>query len=160
MAIGSIAPCADHEKNVCLRLSSTISALDIVLADSTAMKGSRSCVRRARLSHVAERRPTSIPSPRGGYHSAAVTAPSLWRHTDFLKLWAGQTVSELGSVVTRTAGPLVALLALGAGPLEMALIVVAGSLAVLLVGFFAGAWVDRVRRRPPRLGPARARRPA
>ena len=65
-----------------------------------------------------------------------------------MKLWAGQTVSELGSVVTRTAVPLVALLVLGAGPREMAFLVVAGSLAVLLVGFLAGAWVDRVRRRP------------
>jgi MFS family permease len=73
---------------------------------------------------------------------------SLWRHADFMKLWAGQTVSELGSVVTRTAIPLVALLVLGAGPFEMALLVVAGSLAVLLVGFFAGAWVDRLRRLP------------
>lgn len=73
---------------------------------------------------------------------------SLWRHADFMKLWAGQTVSELGSVVTRTAVPLVALLVLGAGPTEMALLVVAASLAVLLVGLFAGAWVDRVRRRP------------
>jgi MFS family permease len=81
-----------------------------------------------------------------------VTSPSLWRHPDFLKLWAGQTVSELGSVVTRTAVPLVALLVLGAGPLEMALLVVAGSLAVLLVGFFAGAWVDRLRRRPLLIG--------
>ena len=51
---------------------------------------------------------------------------SLWRHADFMKLWAGQTVSELGSVVTRTAIPLVALLVLGAGPFEMALLVVAG----------------------------------
>jgi len=106
---------------------------------------------------MTERRPTAIPSQEGGYHSAAVTAPSLWRHTDFLKLWAGQTVSELGSVVTRTAVPLVALLVLGAGPLEMALIVVAGSLAVLLVGFFAGAWVDRVRRRPLLIGSDAAR---
>jgi MFS family permease len=73
---------------------------------------------------------------------------SLWRHGDFMKLWAGQTVSELGSVVTRTAVPLVALLVLGAGPLEMAFLVVSASLAVLLVGFFAGAWVDRLRRRP------------
>ena len=77
-----------------------------------------------------------------------MVTPSLWRHDDFLKLWVGQTISELGSVVTRTAVPLVALLVLGAGPNEMAGIVVAGSLAVLLVGFFAGAWVDRVRRRP------------
>ena len=77
-----------------------------------------------------------------------VVTASLWRHADFMKLWAGQTVSELGSVVTRTAVPLVALLVLRAGPLEMALLVVSASLAVLLVGFFAGAWVDRLRRRP------------
>ncbi|MEA2677662.1 MAG: hypothetical protein QOJ81_1803 [Chloroflexota bacterium] len=77
-----------------------------------------------------------------------MTNPSLWRHSDFMKLWTGQTISRLGSVVTRTAVPLVALLVLGAGPLEMALIVVSGSMAVLLVGLFAGAWVDRVRRRP------------
>lgn len=73
---------------------------------------------------------------------------SLWRNTDFRKLWAGQTVSELGSVVTRTAVPLVALIVLGAGPFQMALLIVAASLAVLLVGLFAGAWVDRLRRRP------------
>lgn len=79
---------------------------------------------------------------------ASPTPASLWRHGDFMKLWAGQTVSELGSVVTRTAVPLVALLVLGAGPLQMALLVVSASLAVLLVGPFAGAWVDRLRRRP------------
>jgi len=77
-----------------------------------------------------------------------ITTPSLWRHADFMKLWTGQTISRLGSVVTRTAVPLLAVLVLGAGPFEMALIIVAQSLAVLLVGFFAGAWVDRVRRRP------------
>ncbi len=80
--------------------------------------------------------------------AVVIETPSLWRHADFMKLWTGQTVSALGSVVTRTAVPLVALLVLGAGPFEMALIVVSASLAVLLVGLFAGAWVDRVRRRP------------
>jgi MFS family permease len=43
---------------------------------------------------------------------------------------------------------LVAVLVLSAGPLQMALLVVSASLAVLLVGLFAGAWVDRLRRRP------------
>ncbi len=81
-----------------------------------------------------------------------MVTPSLWRHPDFMKLWAGQTVSALGSVVTRTAVPLVALLVLGAGPFEMALLVVAGGLAVLLVGLVAGAWVDRLRRRPLLIG--------
>ena len=73
---------------------------------------------------------------------------SLWRDADFLKLWTGQTVSEFGSVVSRTALRLVALLTLGAGPAEMAFLVVAASSGVLLVGLQAGAWVDRLPRRP------------
>ncbi len=76
-----------------------------------------------------------------------MSGPSLWRHADFLKLWAGQTISELGSGVTRTAIRLVALLTLGAGVAEMAYLVVAASTGVLLVGLFAGAWVDRLPRR-------------
>jgi predicted MFS family arabinose efflux permease len=73
---------------------------------------------------------------------------SLWRHSDFQRLWAGQTISQLGSVVTRTAVPLVALLVLGAGPRELAVLVVVSSAGVLLVGLVAGAWVDRLPRRP------------
>ena len=57
-------------------------------------------------------------------------------------------MSELGSVVTRTAVPLVALLVLGAGPWELAVLVIVSSAGVLLVGLVAGAWVDRLRRRP------------
>ncbi|TMC36517.1 MAG: MFS transporter [Chloroflexi bacterium] len=37
---------------------------------------------------------------------------------------------------------------LGAGPFELAFLVIAQSLSVLLVGLVAGAWVDRLRRRP------------
>jgi MFS family permease len=77
-----------------------------------------------------------------------VSTPSLWRHSDFVKLWTGQTISRLGSVVTRTALPLVALLVLGAGPREMAYLVISASAGVLVVGLIAGAWVDRLRRRP------------
>ena len=51
-------------------------------------------------------------------------------------------------MVTRTALPLVALLVLGAGPREMAYLVISASIGVLLVGLIAGAWVDRLRRRP------------
>lgn len=77
-----------------------------------------------------------------------MSTPSLWDHPDFLKLWFGQTISRFGSVVTRTALPLVALLVLGAGPLQLAFVVISQSLAVLVVGLVAGAWVDRLRRRP------------
>ena len=81
-----------------------------------------------------------------------MSTPSLWNHADFLKLWTGQTISRLGSVVTRTALPLVALLVLGAGPTELAFLVIAQSLAVLVVGLVAGAWVDRLKRRPILIG--------
>lgn len=77
-----------------------------------------------------------------------MSTPSLWGHADFLRLWTGQTISEFGSVVTRTAVPLVGLLVLGAGPRELAALVIAASTAVLLVGLVAGAWVDRLPRRP------------
>ncbi len=77
-----------------------------------------------------------------------VTARSLWRHADFMKLWTGQTVSELGSVVTRTALPIVAVITLHADALQVGILVASASTAVLVIGLFAGALVDRSRRRP------------
>ena len=73
---------------------------------------------------------------------------TLWRDREFLKLWAGQAVSELGSTVTRDAMPLLALLVLEATPVEMGLLSALGGLPVLLFGVAAGVWVDRLRRRP------------
>lgn len=72
----------------------------------------------------------------------------LWGHPDFMKLWVGQTISEVGSTVTREALPLTAALALGATPLQMGALAAAGAAPVLLVGLMAGVWVDRLRRRP------------
>jgi hypothetical protein len=64
----------------------------------------------------------------------------------FLKFWSGQAVSQLGSAISNQALPLTALLVLGASPLEMGLL--NGAVTVLIFGLTAGAWVDRVRRRP------------
>lgn len=72
----------------------------------------------------------------------------LWRHPDFLKLWTGQTISELGSRITRDGLPLLAVITLGATPMQMGLLSAFGSVPVLLVGLAAGVWVDRMRRRP------------
>ena len=72
----------------------------------------------------------------------------LWHHPDFLKLWAGQTISAFGSQVTLLALPLTAALQLGAGPGEMGLLRAAQQAPFLLFGLVAGVWVDRVRRRP------------
>lgn len=81
-----------------------------------------------------------------------VTRASLWRHGDFMRLWTGQTVSELGSVVTRTALPIVAVVTLHATAIEMGILIASASTAVLLVGLLAGVVVDRSRRRPILIG--------
>jgi MFS family permease len=73
---------------------------------------------------------------------------SLWRDADFAKLWTGQTISLLGSRVTMLALPLTAVSVLGATPGQMGILEAAEALPVLLLGLFAGAWVDRHRRRP------------
>ncbi len=73
---------------------------------------------------------------------------ALWSHPDFLKLWAGQTISIFGTLVTKFALPLIAALLLGAGPAQMALLAGAEIAPGLALGFFAGVLVDRLRRRP------------
>lgn len=72
----------------------------------------------------------------------------LWREPDFLKLWAGQAVSQVGSWITLVGLPLTAALLLKASPLQMGILSGAGAGAILLFGLFAGAWADRLRRRP------------
>lgn len=73
---------------------------------------------------------------------------SLWRHPAFLKLWAARTVSVLGSQFTRLALPLTAALFLGASPTAMELLAAASAAPIPLFGLVAGAWVDRLPRRP------------
>ena len=72
----------------------------------------------------------------------------LWRDREFLKFWAASGISDLGSQVTTLALPLIAALLLGATPWQMGLLSAAGAAPVLVVGLFAGVWVDRLRRRP------------
>ena len=73
---------------------------------------------------------------------------SLWQHADFLKLWAGQTVSQFGSQITVLALPLTAALTLHASAANMGFLAAASTAPFLLFGLFAGVWVDRLRRRP------------
>lgn len=77
-----------------------------------------------------------------------VRRDSLFFHRDFRLLWLGDTVSQFGSQITNTAAPLLAALVLAATPFEMGVLNAADTAAFLLVGLPAGAWVDRMRRRP------------
>jgi MFS family permease len=72
----------------------------------------------------------------------------LWRNHDFLKLWLGQTISLAGSMIGGFALPLVAVLTLEATPLQLGLLRTFDIVPAILVGLFAGVWVDRLRRRP------------
>ena len=67
---------------------------------------------------------------------------------DFLRLWAGETVSLIGTQVTQFTMPLVALLTLNATVLEVGVLNALRFVPVLIVSLFAGVWLDRRRRRP------------
>ena len=75
--------------------------------------------------------------PRGG----------LWSNADFLKLWTGQSISELGSQVSQLAIPWIALVTLKSSAFEIASLVTVQFLPFVLFTLPAGVWVDWVSRR-------------
>jgi MFS family permease len=72
----------------------------------------------------------------------------LWRHSDFMKLWGAETVSQLGTHVSQLALPFVAIIALKASAFEVALLGVVELAPFILISLPAGVWVDRLRRKP------------
>ncbi len=73
---------------------------------------------------------------------------SLWHRPDFLKLWAGQTVSQFGAQIGLVVFPLIAVLVLHANAWQMGILMALATLPFILIGLFAGVYVDRLRRRP------------
>jgi MFS family permease len=79
-----------------------------------------------------------------GARSADATQWSvIARHAGFRRLFAGTSVSLLGSSVTTVALPLVAVVMLGASPLEMGILGAAAFLPHVVLGLPAGVWVSR-----------------
>lgn len=72
----------------------------------------------------------------------------LLHERSFRLLWIGETTSTLGTTVSKVALPLVAVVTLHASAFEVSLLTAAAWLPWLLVGLPAGAWIDRVARRP------------
>ncbi|MFB7479656.1 MFS transporter [Streptomyces anulatus] len=79
--------------------------------------------------------------------SSSPPSPSLWRDTDFRRLWAGQTASQLGEHTTLVVLPLFAVLTLDAGAGPLGALRAVGQAPILLLSLLAGAWVDRWRAR-------------
>jgi MFS family permease len=74
--------------------------------------------------------------------------PSLWHHSDYLKIWSAATVSQMGSQVSQIAIPFIAAVVLRVPPFQVALLGAIEMLPFILFALPAGAWLDRVRRRP------------
>ncbi|HEV7743331.1 MAG TPA: MFS transporter [Pseudolysinimonas sp.] len=74
--------------------------------------------------------------------------PRLLASRDVRLLLAGQTTSQLGTQVSGVAIPLLAVGALSATTFEIGLLGAASTIAFAVLGLPAGAWLDRVRRRP------------
>ncbi|HEX9032483.1 MAG TPA: MFS transporter [Streptosporangiaceae bacterium] len=74
------------------------------------------------------------------------------RNSDFLRLWAGESVSLVGTQVTQFAMPLVAVLTLNATVLEVGVLNALRFVPVIVFSLLAGVWLDRRRRRPVLIG--------
>jgi MFS family permease len=71
----------------------------------------------------------------------------LWRHGDFLRLWAAQAVSAFGSRITRTALPIVAVVALHQSESMIGVLAAMQLVPGMLLAIAAGGLVDRGRKR-------------
>ena len=69
-------------------------------------------------------------------------------HADFRRLWLAATGSALGTYVTAIALSLVAVKTLHATPWQIGALNIATTAPSFAVGLVAGAWVDRLHRRP------------
>ncbi len=89
-------------------------------------------------------------APTEQVRTAATTPkrPSLWGHADYRKLWSAATVSLMGTQVSQLAIPYIAAIVLGASVFQVALLGTVEMLPFILFTLPAGAWLDRVRRRP------------
>lgn len=68
---------------------------------------------------------------------------TLWHHMDFMRFWAGQSVSQIGSAVTTLTLPLTAIAVLKASAFEVGLLTAATYTAFIFISLPAGAIVDR-----------------
>ncbi|MGW2595470.1 MFS transporter [Streptomyces sp. NPDC001515] len=80
--------------------------------------------------------------------SDGVRGGLLRRHRDFRLLWCGETAGKFGASVTGVTMPLAAVSTLHASTFQVGLLSAAAWAPWLIIGLPAGAWVDRLRRRP------------
>ncbi len=72
---------------------------------------------------------------------------ALWKHADFMRLWAAQSISSFGARIARDGIPLAAVLTIHAPPSELGILAAALMAPNVVVGLFAGGYIDRARKR-------------
>lgn len=82
----------------------------------------------------------------------AIISGVLWRHSDFMRLWAAQTVSSIGARIAREGLALASVLTIDAKPFQLGILAALIMGPSVVVGFFAGGFVDRSRKRAIMVG--------
>lgn len=80
------------------------------------------------------------------------TAPTLWRHGDFLRLWSASAISGFGARITREGLPMAAVASLGAMPGQVGILAACAMAPAVAVGLFGGSRIDRARKKPVLVG--------
>jgi MFS family permease len=84
--------------------------------------------------------------PSGGSGAVPAGHPAdagLWRHGNFLRLWAAQAISAFGSRITRTALPIIAVITLGQPEAMIGVLAAMQLVPGVILAMFAGGFVDR-----------------
>jgi len=82
----------------------------------------------------------------------AIISGVLWRHSDFMRLWAAQTVSSIGARIAREGLALASVLTIDAKPFQLGILAALIMGPSVVVGFFTGGFVDRSRKRAIMVG--------
>lgn len=89
------------------------------------------------------------PKARKGVRGRLTRSPdSVMRDPDFMKIWAGESVSLVGTQITIFTLPLVAILTLHASVFQVGLLNMSRNLPLVVFSLLAGVWLDRMKRRP------------
>ena len=99
-----------------------------------------------------------VPGPGSiGADASAPARPDRWRlgllrQVDFRRLWIADTVSQFGTQISAFAVPYTAIVFLNASAAQVGALATVEFLPFLLFTLPAGAWIDRMRRRPILIG--------
>jgi len=85
---------------------------------------------------------------QGAAAAASSTTPaSVWKNTNFRRLWVGESLSQVGENLGTLAVPVIAVVMLHATAQQVGYLTAAQQFAFLVIGLPVGAWVDRMRKR-------------